>query len=295
MTIRTIVVAAHGDDRATADALALGIRVARSTKARIVLAGVWASPLGPGDGIYERVARTELEHELARVEATVPPDVPCTTEIRGATSVVRGLHGLVDEVAADLLVLGPTHLGSVARVALGDLAATAFQDAPCAIVVAPAQYATRGADEPGDVVVGYDDNPESRAALEQAIELAAATGSRLRVVHVLETPHRLRDRPWAASPAAAAWFAELWTRAQGILDAGLQLVGGRVPVEGEVLEGFAPTVLARAAGDAFLLVVGSRGYGPIRRLVLGSTSSTLVHRAEVPVLVVPRPEAPGPA
>lgn len=47
-------------------------------------------------------------------------------------------------------------------------------------------------------------------------------------------------------------------------------------------------LLADAAADADLLVVGSRGYGPLRRVLLGSTSAGLVRSARCPVLVYPR-------
>ena len=46
--------------------------------------------------------------------------------------------------------------------------------------------------------------------------------------------------------------------------------------------------LAYAADDLDLLVTGSRGYGPLRRLMLGSTSTKLVHEAPCPVLVLTR-------
>ena len=51
--------------------------------------------------------------------------------------------------------------------------------------------------------------------------------------------------------------------------------------------------LAYAAHDLDLLVTGSRGYGPLRRLMLGSTSTKLVHEAPCPVLVLTRPVGDG--
>lgn len=46
-------------------------------------------------------------------------------------------------------------------------------------------------------------------------------------------------------------------------------------------------ILLELAEDADVLVTGTRGRGPIGRVVLGSTASTLVHQARVPLLVVP--------
>jgi nucleotide-binding universal stress UspA family protein len=47
-------------------------------------------------------------------------------------------------------------------------------------------------------------------------------------------------------------------------------------------------VLADQAADADLLVTGSRGYGPLRRVLIGSVSTPLMHSAPCPVMVVPR-------
>ena len=64
---------------------------------------------------------------------------------------------------------------------------------------------------------------------------------------------------------------------------------------GEVLEGDPVRELLFEAGQLGLLVCGSRSYGPVRRLLLGSTSSRLVREAPVPVLVLPRGAAAGEA
>ena len=57
---------------------------------------------------------------------------------------------------------------------------------------------------------------------------------------------------------------------------------------GEVVVGDPATELAYAGNDLDLLVTGSRGYGPVRRLMLGSTSARLVREAPCPVLVLTR-------
>ena len=59
-------------------------------------------------------------------------------------------------------------------------------------------------------------------------------------------------------------------------------------VEGHAIYGLAGEELARFGDEVDLLVVGSRGYGPLRRLVLGSTSDFLRRHAHGPLLVLPR-------
>jgi nucleotide-binding universal stress UspA family protein len=131
--------------------------------------------------------------------------------------------------------------------------------------------------------VGFDGSPESRTALELAHRMAEAGGARLRLICVVVPPdpggpaqdwaeHAHKRRAEAEERLAAA-----------LADVG-EIATGAVPVDAPARE------LADAAHDLDLLVTGSRGYGPIRRLMLGSTSSKLVHEAPCPVLVLTRGE-----
>jgi nucleotide-binding universal stress UspA family protein len=61
-----------------------------------------------------------------------------------------------------------------------------------------------------------------------------------------------------------------------------------IDASGTLLEGGPRELLARASGELDLLVVGSRGYGPLRAVLLGSVSSALVRSAQSPLVVVPR-------
>jgi nucleotide-binding universal stress UspA family protein len=59
-------------------------------------------------------------------------------------------------------------------------------------------------------------------------------------------------------------------------------------VEGHAVYGLAGEELAAFGDQVDILVVGSRGYGPVKRLVLGSTSDYLQRHARCPLLVLPR-------
>jgi nucleotide-binding universal stress UspA family protein len=74
-------------------------------------------------------------------------------------------------------------------------------------------------------------------------------------------------------------------------DAALRAPAPLVPETVLLLGSPAETISAAAESAIDLLVMGSRGYGPIRRTVLGSVSEGLVHAATVPVLVTPRSAA----
>ena len=136
--------------------------------------------------------------------------------------------------------------------------------------------------------VGFDGSPESRAAAELARDLATAAGARLKVIRVLEPPPP--GGPTLGYDADWAQRAEeRRDEAQAELDAVLAELGEIAT--GEVVVGDPATELAYAGNDLDLLVTGSRGYGPVRRLMLGSTSTRLVREAPCPVLVTRGAEA----
>jgi nucleotide-binding universal stress UspA family protein len=83
-------------------------------------------------------------------------------------------------------------------------------------------------------------------------------------------------------------MAERRRRAEIELDRAVKSVARRVQPEGRLLRGSPAQVLADQAADADLLVTGSRGYGPLRRVLIGSVSTPLMRSAPCPVMVVPR-------
>jgi nucleotide-binding universal stress UspA family protein len=129
------------------------------------------------------------------------------------------------------------------------------------------------------IVVGVDASPESLAALEWAVRLAVALGSRLVVVHAAGL---LEEGGYRERPDVAA-----------IVDAARRRVSGGedAPIAVIVEDGPAADVVVRVAQreDAELIVVGSRGVGQAPRL-LGSVSEAVLAHAHVAVLVVPHGE-----
>jgi nucleotide-binding universal stress UspA family protein len=281
---KKIIVSVFGDGDASRDAVALGIELARAEQAEVLLAAIWASPLGAGDSLYEGVVRAEIERELHVLRELVPEDVHARTEVRGATSVVRGLHRVVSGNHHDVLVFSAADL---ARHGHGNLALEAIHDAPCAVAVAPAGYA--GRDDLGpDVAVAWIESPEADAALDAAVRHAQHTGGTLRIVQVLRVPYRFADRPWVDASGTEHWLESARPEAEASLQRAVERVGGRVPVVTELRDGFCGRELAEASRGCALIVTGSRGYGALRRLVLGSTTADLLREASVPVVVLPR-------
>jgi len=280
-----IIVATFGDGDASRDAVALGVELARAEQAEFLLAAVWASPLGAGDSLYEGVVRDEIERELHVLRELVPDDVHVRTEVRGATSVVRGLHRLVAGNDHDVLVFSAADLN---RHGHGNLALEAIHDAPCAVAVAPNGYARQQRDLGPDVAVAWVSSAEADAALEAGVRYARHTGGTLRLVQVLRFPYRFGDQPWIDTAGAEHWLESARPEAEASLQLAVDRVGARVPVVTELRNGYCGRELAEASRGCAMIVTGSRGYGAVRRLVLGSTTADLLREATVPVVTLPR-------
>ena len=133
------------------------------------------------------------------------------------------------------------------------------------------------------IVVGYDASPGARAALDHALELAAAFGDRLIIGFGVAPPgtpgEELRAHRDALREEAERLTADALERAQGT----------NVEVEVALVEDRPSAALVGLAdeNDARMIVVGSYGERPLKGAILGSTPHKLLHLAERPVLVVP--------
>jgi nucleotide-binding universal stress UspA family protein len=278
-----VIVAVLGPEDTSRDAVAFGIHLARAEHAQLVLAAVWESPLGAGDSLYAGIVMPAMELELHAVRALVPDTIPVRTRILGSTSVVRGLHRLIDEEGSDVVVFSAADLR---RYGHGNLALEALHDAPCAVATVPVGYA--GDRVAADVAVAWVDTPEAHAALEDGVRMARHSGGTLRIVHVLRMPYGVADHGRLSASGTADWLEAARRDGEASLARALEQVDGRVSVTTELREGVCGRELAAAARGCGMIVTGSRGYGALRRLVLGSTTAALLREAEVPVLTLPR-------
>jgi len=246
------------------DAIALASRL-RSPDGRLTLAHVHGGQLAashaisPGVVATDREAReTLLERELAAA------DLATGAELIGieALSPGRALHQQAEEQGADLIVVG-----SCGRGVLG-----------CAVAIARLGYAEHPTPF-AKIGVGYDGSPESTMALETARTLAAPTRASVHVLEVLSLPSYayMGVIPPITGEGIEAMLQEANDRLRELPD-----------VEAHAVCGLTGEELAQFGEDVDLLVVGSRGYGPLKRLVLGSTSAFLQRHARCSLLVLPR-------
>ena len=249
------------------DAIALASQL-MDPDGKLILAHVQTSAVAEED----EDSRKLLEQERSGTDAKA--------ELLGivSTSPGRGLHQQAEQQGADLLAVGSCSHAAFGRAMLGNDTRAALNGAPCAVAIAALGYAERR--EPiTRVGVGYDGSPESKLALATARELTASTGARLTAVEVVSLT--VYAYTGSVPPAIVDTEDELIQKANRRLE---ELPG----VEGRALCGLTGEELAAFGDEVDILVVGSRGYGPIRRLVLGSTANYLERRARCSLLVVPR-------
>jgi nucleotide-binding universal stress UspA family protein len=276
-----------GSDHA-ADGLALGELLCDVTGAELLVVAVVPRefPYVPGTPEREEELRSRARDML--VEAVAESE-RVTTRVVAARAAAHGLHDLAETEGADALVVGSSRHGQIGRVLAGSVASRLLHGAPCPVAVAPAGYRERERAGLEVVACAFDGSDESRLAARHAEHLARRAGATLRLlaVHEPELIFGIDQVPGAYDSVELAKFER--KRLTRELEEAAGRVAPGVEVQHELLEGSAVDALsAAAAADVDLLVVGSRAYGPVRRVLLGGVSSGLVRSSPAAVLAVPR-------
>lgn len=244
---------------------------------------------------------------------------------RVTTSVATGdAAGVLVELSADhgLAVVGTRGRGGFTERLLGTVSSALPAHAHCPVVVVPLasqkheMWSRGGAPEDADgggaeatpagaagteddaaddgaptvrrIVVGVDGSPQAEAALTQAIEQAQVWGAELSAVAGV---------PVGAGSGLLAWLPSNIDHEQVLADiaAGLDAIVDKhealhpgMRIRRIVLDGTGAELLTEFSTAADLIVVGSRGRGGFRGLLLGSTSQAVLHHSACPVLVINR-------
>lgn len=203
--------------------------------------------------------------------------IPVRTQAYVASTAGRGLHEVAETMGADLLVIGSSQRGLLHRVFVGDDTAAALNGAPCAVAIAPSGFAEHPV-AMREIGVGYDGSPDSDQALAIARALATERGAKLSAFTAVSVPR------YALYPRTAPDGTPLQTLVDDALMRIRQLGG----IEAHAAYGQPSEELALYGASLDLLVIGSRGYGPVGRLVHGSTARELARSARCPLLVLTR-------
>jgi nucleotide-binding universal stress UspA family protein len=275
------IVTGYEDTPSSHDALVLGAQLSRLTGLAPVVATVY-----PND-VRRVTSSVELPRNELRTQQTARrrfaearefigegwgDDEPEFADL-GPGGVADALTEYSDEVGAAVLVVGSTGHGLLGRLSPGRTVQRLLPMANCPVAIAPRGYRhmphRSRTPQPIRVIgVAYDGGAESDRAAAVAVHLASRTGAELRFITVAGP-----DDDLAEARAVAH---------KGVADVPVEL-----DAHPDVLVGPVAATLADLPGRTDVLVVGSRGYRVMRRLLLGGVAGVLVRSARYPVVIVP--------
>jgi len=195
------------------------------------------------------------------------------------------------ECGADLVVVGSHGHSVVGRFLLGSVSTRVLAHAPCSVLIVKPAAAARAlpgkAGVPWRVLLAYDDSAPARKALELCAGLPFAAGDEFELLTVLTLVTAFRqDIRQHMSPI----WQQKKIAARAALDEAVARLRGSIPGARPILREGASSahevIEAAAAGDADLVVLGSKGKSAMQRFLLGSMTAHVARHAPCSVLVV---------
>ncbi|MGA7986771.1 MAG: universal stress protein [Candidatus Dormiibacterota bacterium] len=241
----------------------------------------YSAYLGPDDPTdpYEAGARAVLEKEKGRVESLGGRVSGMHT---GQGPIFDVIDRVADEVDADLVVVGSREIGGLHRLLAGSVSTSVLHTTHRPVLI------VRGGEHswpPARFIVGVDRSRESkRAALIAASIASIYDDAVVELVEVLPDPMAPTAHYFNLDGELAVEHEAL-----DVLAESLEHVAGHPVGSATVFGEPAGALLARGDGltGPSLVVVGTRGLGGMRRLLLGSVSTKVLHSGHTPLLVVP--------
>lgn len=282
-----IVVGVDGSD-AAANAVAWAVAEAKLRHCGMVLMATVVPPVATsGFGAsfpptfdlmsgLERSAQELLDETAKQCHGV---DVLTRVEIGSASSVL-----IAASESAAMIVMGSRGRGGFTGLLLGSVGAQVASHAQCPVAII--RSAPRASAH--EIVVGIDESPAAQAALGFAFEIADRHGFTVVAVHAWDVPaYDLLVIPNAPIPVPLGDVADDEIRLAAEVLAGFRSAYPDVRVQERLVRGAPVEALLSAATDAAMIVVGTRGHGPAVGALLGSVSNGVLHKAELPVVVVP--------
>ncbi len=255
---------------------------------RIVVVHAWEVPLVTGYDMVVTIDPSEIEQlsmqGLSELVGRVDDDRLEPVTHQGHAG--RGLVAKADEFEAAAIVIGHRGHSRVAMM-LGSTANYVLHHTTRPVVIVRGDHG----EVPKRVVVGVDDHDIDEPGVENESSRAVRWAYSLPGVEEVRVVHA-----WFLPALAVGMFAtvaaELDTMddaAQAVVDRVLESAGPppeNVKVVGEAVRGTPGFALIEASRDADLVVVGSRGRGGFKGLLLGSTSAEVASHSHSPVAVI---------
>lgn len=272
------------------DAAVLGAAITHAVSGDLMLVSIEPELPLVLPGVSWRRMRRETEAMLAIKRDALAPGA--RFGIDSDLSDARGIKRVLEREHRQLVVCGSSRRGHDAHVSMGRSTRQLVEHEHYALAIAPRGLSARGELTMTRVGVGYDGTPEARAALALAATIAGGCGARLLVRGVIDD--RIPALGWPSlwiEPFRECWDEVMDEEAMR-LRAQIETATAdlTVPVSVDVDRDIPSASLLDFSRDTDLLVIGSRRWGPLARLVLGSTGETLAHASHCSLLIVPRPD-----
>jgi nucleotide-binding universal stress UspA family protein len=291
-----ILLATDGSKEAESAAKA-AVRLAQETGSELHVVYVHALPLYTHDPSsfepevrkrLEKAASTRLEQLVGRIEAS---GGEVERSHLGAGRPDAEIIDQAEEIGAGLIVMGSRGFGAIRRTLTGSVSDSVVRHAHCPVLIVRGEAFVF----PTKILLPTDGSEEANRAASTAIEMSGSTGSELYIVYVEPTPYAYEFAAWeGVNPDLPTSINEVaLNRARVTLDEHVSRIrdmGGEI-AEAHALAGHPDTEIVGLAGrlGIGLVVLGSRGLGPLKRALMGSVSDSVVHHSPCPVMVV-RPE-----
>jgi nucleotide-binding universal stress UspA family protein len=284
----TRIVVGFDDSDESRDALRLGRDLARAEDAELeVAAALSNAPLEIGVDYHEDALEERFDQLFGHAERELGEVGFGRRELRDS-SPARALTELAEAEDPEMLVVGSTHRGAIGRVLPGSVGERLLTGSPCPVAVAPRGYGDREHFGLGVIAVAFDGTAEAKLALHEARRLALRLGAVVRLVGVVPPVH---DIPARIGHTAPGYARALEAHFREALDGAAAGLVGELTVETLLQHGDPAATLEAQGVEVDLLVIGSRGYGPFRRALLGGVAAEVMRTAPCPVIVVPRASA----
>jgi nucleotide-binding universal stress UspA family protein len=230
--------------------------------------------------------RAELGDSAGQViagELADAADVAAGLEIERVVTQGDAAGALVEAAAgADLLVVGSRGRGGVTGTVLGSVSRACLHHAPSPVAVVH----DAGPTERSRIVVGADGSPGAKAALDWAYAEAQLRDGGVFAVCAYDEPWAIAAAGMSRAAAVAEVRTALAAEAENVLEATQAAAPEGLGVTGEAILSAAGPALVSASDGSALLVVGSRGRGGFKSLLLGSVSQYCAVHARGVVVVV---------
>jgi nucleotide-binding universal stress UspA family protein len=288
MTSRVVI--GYDGSEASEDAVAFGLTWCRSTGDVPIVATVFPEehPLGAGRVDVEWATYVREQAEIIQDKARAAIGDAALYRNVASTSAAHGLADLAEDIEAVMLIVGTTQETGLTRALLGSSTERLLHGATAPVMVVPPGWRESAPERISSIGVAYVDTRDGREALQVAVRVALRIPAQVTLYSVIGQSSERYSYLVGRTDEQA--FLD---KARDSFGKALEFAAAGVPPELEprtvLLEGAIVDSLAGLGpDDVDMLVCGSRGYGPVRRVLLGGVSSRLIRRARLPVAVVPR-------